>query len=356
MKSVQLPVCPLTRVRMHRTRPRPHLPELHSYYHEIEPHTFKTTFVPVSVEAADAWRVGNRGGVLTPDQQQHLQTLKDVVDEHVTTTFGGRCFIRLSTRSPKDAIDKVPALRAELVRYLRERLGEVQARGEEVDGNAKLCALNDSMAPLMAVSSSSEFFELVACSSRCVSDIVRCLDYKDDLPSWDLQCIVREFHPVPSSSEFRCFVKDRRLVAISQYFATCFYPDVAERADEYRVRIVDFFEAACGAITLDEYIIDMAVMPDSDRVHIIELNPFAQTTGPCLFDWSEDRALLHGEGDAGTLPAIRVVRSAQAHLDVALLPWADLFAEAGFPATQETSPAPPARAGSERPAPRCSVQ
>ena len=36
--------------------------ELHSYYDSIQDLTFPTRFVPVPVEAAEAWRVWNRGG------------------------------------------------------------------------------------------------------------------------------------------------------------------------------------------------------------------------------------------------------------------------------------------------------
>lgn len=41
--------------------------------------------------------------------------------------------------------------------------------------------------------------------------------------------------------------------------------------DEYRGKIVAFAETECNRITLDEYIIDLAVMPQSDRVYIIEV-------------------------------------------------------------------------------------
>ena len=44
----------------------------------------------------------------------------DGADGHGTVT--GRAFVRLSTRSPKDAVDVVPALRVKLVNMLRQRL------------------------------------------------------------------------------------------------------------------------------------------------------------------------------------------------------------------------------------------
>mmetsp|Transcript_22511 Transcript_22511/g.52122 ORF Transcript_22511/g.52122 Transcript_22511/m.52122 type:complete len:349 (-) Transcript_22511:300-1346(-) len=249
--------------------------ELHSYYHEIEPHTMRSEFVPVSVQAAEAWRVANRGGELTEEQAGHLDRLKQEVDDHVAGTFRGKpVFMRLSTRSPKDAMDKLPRLRAQLVGMLRDRLNAS-------DGdNAKLSTLQDCLTELAAVRSAAEFIELVSHSSRCVSDLVRLLDYQDDLPSWDLHIIIREFVPIPGSAEFRCFVHAGRMTAISQYFASTFYPEVVPVAPALRKQIAKFHTEHGSSITLDSYIMDVAVLEGKVRAVLRVILPSALTPLP----------------------------------------------------------------------------
>ena len=300
--------------------------ELHSYYSEIEHLTFQTRFVPVDVETARAWRVYNRGGTLNPEDAQKMDSLRerislqvkpfvDGADGHGTVT--GRAFVRLSTRSPKDAVDVVPALRVKLVNMLRQRL----SRDDEDDPNKQLTALQDCFGELMSVTSAEEALDLIQFSSRCVSDLVRLLDYYDDLPSWDLQVIVREFVPVPAASEFRCFVHRGQLTAVSQYFAQSFFPDI--NVDDTERRIKAFFAEQCAStITLESYILDLAVCPE--KIWIIELNPFARTTGACLFDWDTDASLLEGSEPF----EIRVVKEVKGNLDAWLMPWRGVIKEA----------------------------
>ena len=292
--------------------------ELHSYYDQIRPHSFDTTFVPVSVEAARAWRVDNRGGELSAPYAEQLAKLKSTLAEHIdrATSTGGRAFVRLSTRSPKDAIDKSPALRMRLVQALRGRL---HARSDE---NAQLCALQDCFGELMSVRDVGEALDLVRHSSRCVSDLVRMLDHLEHLPSWDLHVIVRQYVRLPAASEFRCFVHQRKLTAISQYFASCYYLDVHAGKHVYEARIAAFFEEHCvRAISLESYVLDVSVLPD--KIWIIELNPWAHTTGGCLFDWTADEHVLH----CGPLQT-RVVTAPLPHLDALLLPYKEILAEA----------------------------
>eukprot|EP00966_Prymnesium_polylepis_P249327 5764260-Prymnesium_polylepis.2 len=258
--------------------------ELHSYFSEIEPLTFQTRFVPIDIATTEAWRIDNRGGALSAQEQARLSTLRAQVSAHVSdfAAAGHRSFVRLSTRSPKDAVDKVERLRRKAVELLRTRLAAAAP-----DDNAKLCALQEVTSELLSVSSAPEAFELLGMSSRCISDIVRMLDYRDALPSWDLHLIVREYRPLPPSAEFRCFVHERRLTAVSQYFCSCYYPELPAQREATLARIATFFAAQCEPrLSLQSYIIDLAVLPDA--TWIIELNPYAPTTGACLFDWAAD--------------------------------------------------------------------
>ena len=287
--------------------------ELHEYYQDIESHTFATTFVPVDVATAEAWRIYNRGGALSADEQQRMTTLKAEVERHIreVMTSGAShavgashgAFVRLSTRSPKDALENSPALRKRATDLLRERLRRAnldRLTGDSL-ANAKLVAVQEVTSELLSVRSADEAFELLSMSSRCVSDLVRMLTHRDDLPTWDLHLIVRRFVPLPPESEFRCFVHERALTAISQYFALSYFPQLPAMREALLQRIATFVTARIPEIKLDSYIIDVAVAvpglapaapatDDNDddagdlaqtATYVIELNPFHPTTGSC---------------------------------------------------------------------------
>ena len=373
--------------------------ELHEYYQDIESHTFATTFVPVDVATAEAWRIYNRGGALSADEQQRMGTLKAEVERHIceVMTLGAShavgashgAFVRLSTRSPKDALENSPALRKRATDLLRERLRRAnldRLTGDSL-ANAKLVAVQEVTSELLSVRSADEAFELLSMSSRCVSDLVRMLTHRDDLPTWDLHLIVRRFVPLPPESEFRCFVHERALTAISQYFALSYFPQLPAMREALLQRIATFVTARIPEIKLDSYIIDVAVAvpglapaapatDDNDddagdlaqtATYVIELNPFHPTTGSCyiplphllttspyhiplphpltptagacLFDWERDAALLR-EGPVD----LRLVESPQPHIDAYLQPFQALLDDAvarppGMDSTAWTQPA-----------------
>lgn len=64
--------------------------------------------------------------------------------------------------------------------------------------------------------------------------------------------------------------------------------DLIARKDEIQKIILDFFEKVKPSITHGSYVIDFYVRRDN-RVMIIELNPFHNGAGGCLFNWREDR-------------------------------------------------------------------
>lgn len=171
--------------------------ELHSYYPSIADLTFSSRFVPVSPETAEAWRVENRGGRPSPAQRELLDRLKEATADAIaqllwrpsacclSDPLGGdageggaggggggvthgnvartndKVFVRLSTRSPKDAVGASPRLRKELVAALRRRLYPAAATADAgpaavPSDNDVVCALDDCMAELLGVGSAAE--------------------------------------------------------------------------------------------------------------------------------------------------------------------------------------------------------
>ncbi|KAL5612847.1 hypothetical protein BROUX41_004071 [Berkeleyomyces rouxiae] len=107
--------------------------------------------------------------------------------------------------------------------------------------------------------------------------------------------ILRPFFNPHPALEFRCFVKQRSLVGISQRdlnhydFLDGLRLDIIDRID-------DFFETKLRLTFPDDsFAFDVYIPEDSDttdgtalgRVRLIDINPWAATTDSIMFDWSE---------------------------------------------------------------------
>ncbi|MGL5010934.1 MAG: hypothetical protein ACRC6I_13720, partial [Paracoccaceae bacterium] len=104
-------------------------------------------------------------------------------------------------------------------------------------------------------------------------------------------------------AEFRVFVKDRRIVGVSQYPAHTFYPEIPVHADAIRQGIVQLFHETMHLLPLDDVIVEVYADPTEAgvKVHLIELNPFLPLTDAGLFTWQRGgdfdgsfRYLTHG--------------------------------------------------------------
>ncbi|KAK4787824.1 hypothetical protein SAY86_011657 [Trapa natans] len=87
--------------------------------------------------------------------------------------------------------------------------------------------------------------------------------------------------------EFRCFVRTRRLVGISQREVTTFYPVLLERKDELRELMEEFFDGRVKeAFPSENYAFDVYVTKEG-WVKIIDFNTWGASTLPLLFSWEE---------------------------------------------------------------------
>ena len=93
--------------------------------------------------------------------------------------------------------------------------------------------------------------------------------------------------------------------------------------DLLRRRIVDYIAAVLPCVPMADCVLDLALLA-SDRLTVVELNPFARSTGAALFDWTADHAALHGTPGGGPVP-LRVREEVLPNIEDCLL--------AVFPAT-----------------------
>lgn len=128
--------------------------------------------------------------------------------------------------------------------------------------------------------------------------------------------VLRKWFKIQPSCEFRCFVRERRVIGICQrdlnHFAFLF--PLKERI---RDLIVGYFERTLketfpdGEFTFDVYLHDPE---ESDRVRLVDINPWAPRTDPLLFSWLELLTMplpkpLLGVPDSGNYSELQTMSS-----------------------------------------------
>jgi D123 len=177
-------------------------------------------------------------GETTVDPTSLIQRVDDAVK-----AFPNGAFVRLGSRSPKDAF-----VRAE---QFRVRSG------------------------------AEAFTVLTAGSERIYADLQAALTF-EYIP----HIFVREWTDIPKCSEFRCFMRDRQLVGISQYFYRHQFSEIADDKNRIREAIEEFFVKFKTVCHLDTVCFDVFLTADENSGYVprlVEINPFPGWTDPCLF-------------------------------------------------------------------------
>jgi len=139
----------------------------------------------------------------------------------------------------------------------------------------------------MHVYSGKEALELLLSSDRIYEDLTNELENKE----FHQDIIIREWMEIPVEHEYRGFVYQKKLNAISQYYHTCYFSHLKEEFPLAVERIKEYFnKKLVDVIPLESYIIDFGLL--QDRTIVIELNPFSVATDPTLFSWKEDITIL----------------------------------------------------------------
>ncbi|KAJ1695882.1 hypothetical protein LUZ63_012580 [Rhynchospora breviuscula] len=88
--------------------------------------------------------------------------------------------------------------------------------------------------------------------------------------------------------EFRCFVREKKLVGISQREVTAFYPSLLTQKDQIVDSIVDFFDRIVKPVFVSrDYTFDVYLTQKRKKVILVDFNPWGRFTLPLLFEWEE---------------------------------------------------------------------
>jgi len=216
---------------------------------------------------------------LTQKDEELIQIVKEKLD-NVINEYGGKAFVKFSTRSPKDAIAAI-----ENVKMKNEFLNLLQ---RSKSANDDMVAFSSALRNCSFVDNSEEAFDLFKKSDRIKIDLMRLTDYPK---AFSIKIIVREFKPMDPSMEFRVFIFKRKITAISQYCYHLYFPHLVKNKNIYKEKIEAFYDQVKDIIPQELCVMDVLILPD-DEIKIIELNPFYNDTGACLFSWIEDKDIL----------------------------------------------------------------
>lgn len=118
----------------------------------------------------------------------------------------------------------------------------------------------------------------------------------------EYELVLKKWFNAQPSMEFRCFVKDSHLVAVSQRdinyydFLTSTTSDVASLA----ARMLE--EHLKHGFPDPNFVFDIYASVDQNKAWLMDINPFSPATDALLFEWAEILAMV-----ADTAPEIRLV-------------------------------------------------
>lgn len=211
--------------------------------------------LPLSIDEVRALRIclGAKRASATFNQTLVLDRLRQRIASALKAFLPDSVFVRLGSRSAKDSF-------------------HAASRGLRV--------VDAAAAVQMLVSGSERIQFDLALAARNHYQPVLFLRRWQDIPAW---------------AEFRCFMRERRLIGISQYdcvnLGRC--QSIVERADDIRRAIEAFFLRFRTAVHIDTVVFDVFLTAAEQHlatalsVRLLELNPFIDKTDRCLFQADE---------------------------------------------------------------------
>eukprot|EP01124_Arcella_intermedia_P013539 TRINITY_DN19952_c0_g1_i1.p1 TRINITY_DN19952_c0_g1~~TRINITY_DN19952_c0_g1_i1.p1 ORF type:complete len:526 (+),score=145.96 TRINITY_DN19952_c0_g1_i1:86-1663(+) len=279
------------------------------WYPKLKDFTFNTKFIELSHEAALAL-IAFHGGDANKHQLDIVKGLEDKIEEVIQSFSNHAAFVRLSTLSPKDA---TKTQYEKLTNLIKQELQHVP----EGDASLEIRAVNSALYLACKTHSGEEAINLFKNSDRVAKHLAHRTG--QTLPDqWNMNIVVREWNDINPEWEFRCFVHNHRITAITHYYKILYVEEIAICRDKIVEIIKDYFYNTLAEHipeSLSSFAIDLAIsfppfhipkfkLPpktlrnftnDPIKVVVIELNPWSEATSPGLFNWKEDHQLMFGE-------------------------------------------------------------
>eukprot|EP00026_Physarum_polycephalum_P011538 Phypoly_transcript_11772.p1 GENE.Phypoly_transcript_11772~~Phypoly_transcript_11772.p1 ORF type:complete len:347 (+),score=55.63 Phypoly_transcript_11772:89-1129(+) len=280
---------------------------IEQYIEIIKPWTFKSQFIQLSREALELLISFHQKFSKDPGTRsdfrnnEPLINLAKQIDEAKKEMGVDGIFVRLSSRSPKDAALLLPdfaSLYQKEIEDVRKENNAVCASDASLapnsETNTKLHALYRASTVALRASDGLSAIDLLITSKRIQGDLEQALQQKEAF-----NVVVREFIFFDVKYEFRGFVYGKKMTAITQYNELVYFPLLLLQKEKIQKKILEFFnnELMPKLTSLSNYVIDFILIEkgDSFDTYIVELNPFAEFAGGGLFSWVSDLDVLMGK-------------------------------------------------------------
>ena len=206
------------------------------WYPKLEKDCFPTVFLELGAEELDALKEG----------QTESEVLKDLLPElkRVMSEFSGAKFFSVDTVAPTDT------------ERFRQKRGSVHSAGSA----------------WKILTESEKVRE--AAAAGLVSSI----------------CI-RPFRRMQPAKEFRLFIKDGKLVGMSQYWLIRHFRRLTGRVEKYWNKADELVKRIASQLPVSDLTVDIYFKKDGE-ILIIDLNPWGAPTDPLMYstwdrDWSQ---------------------------------------------------------------------
>lgn len=220
------------------------------------------------IELFEFWNDIHRASDWAGPTQETVALIERALDRNIARV-GGRAFVRLGSRSPKDTYSPLQPMVTSGAQALERFLGT---------------------------------------SERFNEDLLLAFHQQYPAHIW-----TRRWEDIKPYQEFRCFMYERKLLGVSQYIYSDHsqdydgaYPEIYNFAKSIRDFIWSFFTVFRLRSHLDSVIFDVWVT--NTGIRLLEINPYFDLTDPCLFDWRSDPldATFRYRGNRGQVEKIRL--------------------------------------------------
>ena len=113
-------------------------------------------------------------------------------------------------------------------------------------------------------------------------------------PKIEYELVLKEWYDLVPSMEFRCFVRNRKFLCISQ--RDKHYYSFLHQLKSEIIRLATELFQHLREFDSESWVFDMYIPRTRLRAHLIDMNPFAPRTDPALYGWDEI-LLMTGEKD-----------------------------------------------------------
>ncbi|KAK9837006.1 hypothetical protein WJX81_006472 [Elliptochloris bilobata] len=256
--------------------------QLASWYKDFEHVTYRTRLIELPDAFVDYLL---QDGVFLPEQSAALpvRSKPGKYDDYQDWADDD-----MEPQDAEEAASKLPAF-PELFQQIESAIAELGRRVlPKLNWSAPMDAVWLTTCKSIACTNADEVVLLLKGSDRVAHDLCHAFDAcaaRRERPA-RVWLALRKFHDLRPGREFRCFMHNHELIAVSQRNIAEHYPQLAAQREELLEALLEFAEEHLERFPEPDFAADVYVAA-SGRVWLVDFNPIGGTTSPLLFDWEE---------------------------------------------------------------------